>query len=121
MSETMQHLPLWAEILVSVLVVVGALLTFIGAYGLLRFRQFFQRIHAPTLGATMGTWLIVAASMLAFSLAYGRPVLHEILIGLFIFITAPVTSILIVRAALHRDRRHSGDEADRPRGLTDEP
>ncbi len=114
-------LPLWAEIAVGLLILGGSLLALIGAVGLLRLGNFFQRIHAPALGNTLATWLVVAASMLAFSLTYQRPVLHEILIGCFIFITAPVTSILIVRAALHRDRRRAMQQEDRPRGLTDKP
>lgn len=118
MSTGLQNLPLWAELVVAALLLVGASLTLIGAVGLLRFRQFFQRIHAPALGNTWGTWLIVGASALAFSLNFGRLMVHEILIGAFVFITSPVISILIVRAALHRDRRRSAAQEDRPSGLT---
>lgn len=120
MSSGLQDLPLWAQLVVAVLILIGASLTFVGALGLLRFRHFFQRIHAPALGNTWGTWLIVGASALAFSLNYGRFMVHEILIGAFVFVTSPVISILIVRAALHRDRRRSAAQEDRPRGITGE-
>ena len=35
---------------------------------------------------------------------HGRPVLHEILIGVFLTVTTPITLMLLVRAALYRDR-----------------
>lgn len=120
MSTDMSQLPLWGEILVSIMLLVGSGLTLIGAIGLLRLRHFFQRLHAPALGNTWGTWLIVGASMLAFSLASTSLVLHEILIGAFVFVTSPVISILIVRAGLLRDRRRGGGQEDRPRGMTDQ-
>ena len=99
--------PAWAQWIVAILLVFGAVLALIGSIGLLRLTNFFQRIHAPTLGNTLGTWSTVAASMLFFSMLQTRPVLHEILIGCFIVLTAPVTSILLVRAAIFRDRRAS--------------
>lgn len=113
-----ESIPLWVQWLVALLLVTGALLALIGAFGLLRLRNFFQRIHAPALGNTLGTWVTVAASMVYFSVLGGRPVLHEILIGCFIFITAPVTSIILVRAALSRDRRAGVSHNDEPMGKT---
>jgi multicomponent K+:H+ antiporter subunit G len=97
-------LPAWAALLVSFLVVLGAALAFIGACGLVRLNAFYDRIHAPTLGATMGTGCILAASMLCFSVLEARPVLHEVLIGVFVTVTTPVTLMLLVRAGLYRDR-----------------
>jgi multicomponent K+:H+ antiporter subunit G len=41
--------------------------------------------------------------MLYFSVLESRPVLHEILIGVFMTLTTPVTYILLGRAALRRD------------------
>lgn len=110
--------PIWAQWLVALCLVTGALLALIGAFGLLRLRNFFQRIHAPSLGNTLGTWITVAGSILFFSMQAGRPVWHEVLIGCFIFITAPVTSILLVRAALGRDRRAGVARNDEPTGKT---
>lgn len=113
------EVPAWAQYLVALMLIIGALLALIGSIGLLTLRNFFQRIHAPALGNTLGTWITVGASMLYFSMLQGRPVWHEILIGCFIFITAPVTSILLVRAALARDRRASLSQAtDAPVGQT---
>ncbi len=97
------ELPLWAAIPVALLVVLGAGLTLIGSIGLARLGTFFERIHAPTLGTSWGTGAIVLASMIAFTVAEGRPVLHELLIGLFITATTPVTLMLLARAVAYRE------------------
>lgn len=99
-----ETLPAWAALLTALFVLVGASLTLIGAIGTLRFRSFFERVHAPTLGTSWGTGAIVIGSMIFFSALQSRPVLHEILIGAFITVTTPVTLMLLARAALYRDR-----------------
>jgi multicomponent K+:H+ antiporter subunit G len=103
---TAPELPLWAALLTSLCVLAGAGLTLIGAIGLARLKSFsfYERVHAPTLGATLGTALIVIGSMICFSVLRSRPVVHDALISVFILLTTPVTFILLVRAALYRDR-----------------
>ena len=96
----------WAP---GILVVLGALLAFGGSLGLLTLKTFYERVHPPTMGTTLGTGLILIGSMLHFSSLDGRPVLHEILIGVFMTLTTPVTYMLLVRAALHRDRSEGRD------------
>ncbi|MGO4831239.1 monovalent cation/H(+) antiporter subunit G, partial [Rhizobiaceae sp. 2RAB30] len=98
------ELPDWAALLVAAFLVLGASLTLLGCVGLLRLRSFYDRIHAPTLGASWGTAAIVMASMIFFTVLESRPVLHEILIGIFVTVTTPVTLMLLGRAALYRDR-----------------
>ncbi len=98
------ELPAWLALLTSVLVVLGAGLAFTGALGLLRLGSFYDRVHAPTLGSTLGTGCVLIASMVFFSVLQTRPVVHEILIAVFITVTTPVTLMLLVRAALFRDR-----------------
>jgi multicomponent K+:H+ antiporter subunit G len=108
------ELPAWAALPVAVLLLAGAGLTFIGSLGLLRLPTFYQRVHAPTLGATLGTGCVLVASMVFFSALQTRPVLHEALIAVFVTVTTPVTLLLLVRAALYRDRREGSDEVPRP-------
>ena len=93
----------------AVLVVLGALLAFAGTLGLLRLRTFYERVHPPTMGTTLGAGLILIGSMLHFSGLEARPVLHEVLIGVFMTFSTPVTYMLLVRAALHRDRSEGQD------------
>jgi multicomponent K+:H+ antiporter subunit G len=96
----------WAA---GILIVLGALLALSGSLGLLRLKSFYERVHPPTMGTTLGTGLILVGSMLHFSVLEGRPVLHEILIGALMTVTTPVTYMLLMRAALHRDRAEGRD------------
>ena len=98
-------------VVTSVLVVMGAILALLGSLGLLRLKHFYDRVHAPTMGTTLGTALVLSASIILFTAIESRPVLHEILIGLFMTVTTPVTFMLLVRAALHRDRAEGRDPA----------
>ena len=102
------ELPLAIAVVTAFLVVAGALLTLIGAVGLLRLKTFYERVHAPTMGTTLGTGLVLIASMVLFSTLASRPVLHEIAIGVLMTLTTPVTYTLLLRAALRRDRSVNG-------------
>jgi multicomponent K+:H+ antiporter subunit G len=106
-------LPPWAAIVVAVLVLAGALFAFVGSIGLLRLKNFYQRVHAPTLGSTLGTFLMLAASITCFSVLHSRPIFNEILIGVFLTLTTPITLMLLVRAALYRDREEGSRDVPR--------
>ena len=97
-------LPPWAAMLVGVLVLLGSGFAFVGSLGLLRLKDFYKRVHAPTLGTTFGAFFMLAGSIICFSVAHGRPIFYEILIGVFLTLTTPITLMLLVRAALYRDR-----------------
>ena len=88
---------------VAVLLLLGAAMALIASFGLLRLRTFYQRIHPPTMGTTLGVAFTIAASMLLFSALESRPVIHEMLIAVFAIVTTPVTYLLLLRAAVHRD------------------
>jgi multicomponent K+:H+ antiporter subunit G len=110
MSEFMSGpLPLWAEVVTAVFAVVGAAFAAIGSFGLVRLPTFFSRIHAPTLGATAGVWCVTIATIVYFSVQGFSLFLHAILITLFIALTAPVTTIFLMRATLFRERQKNGD------------
>ncbi len=95
-------LPAWAALLTALCVTVGSSLTLVGSLGLLRLTTFYRRLHAPTLGTTLGTGAILIGSMIFFSALGTRPVLHEILIAVFVTVTTPVSFILLLRATRHR-------------------
>jgi multicomponent K+:H+ antiporter subunit G len=99
------NLPLWAAALTAFFVLLGAAVTLTGAIGMLRLRGFYSRVHAPTLGSTAGMACILIASSLYFTVLGSKPVIHEILIAVFVTVTTPITLMLLVRAALYRDRR----------------
>jgi len=100
--------------LVGTLVFAGALLAFGGAIGLIRLKTFYERVHPPTMGTTLGAALVVAGSMIHFGLVESRPALHEILIVVFATLTTPVTYLLLVPAALRRHRAAGKSPATLP-------
>lgn len=103
-------LPVWVALVTAFFLILGSGLTLLGAIGLVRFDSFYQRVHAPTLGTTWGTGGILLASMICFSALQSRPVLHEVLIAIFIVVTTPVSLMLLVRAVLYRDRIEGKDD-----------
>lgn len=94
----------WVDALTAVFVVIGGLAALVGAVGLLRFGTFFQRVHAPTLGATVGTWALTLATVTQASFVSGQLFVHAMLVAVFIALTAPVTAVFLMRAALFRAR-----------------
>ncbi len=88
------------EVAISFFLAAGGLFALAGAIGLARLPDFFMRLHAPTKATTLGVGGALAASMLYF-VGSGRPVVHEVLITLFLFLTAPVSALMLAKAALH--------------------
>ena len=91
------------EYFLSFLILTGAVFTFIGSLGLLRFKDFYTRLHGPTKATTLGVGSLLIASSVFFSTRDMGISLHEILITLFLLITAPVSAHLLAKAALHLD------------------
>jgi multicomponent K+:H+ antiporter subunit G len=103
----MSELPAWAAVPAAILLIVAGLLAAIGAFGLLRLPDFFKRMHPPAMSSTLGTGCVLLASILVSSAAAGRPVVHALLITLFVVMTAPVTAMLLARAAVYRSERRA--------------
>jgi multicomponent K+:H+ antiporter subunit G len=105
MSEV--DLPTWAVVPISLLLIVGGIVTLIGSLALLRLKDFFARLHGPSMGNTVGAGCVLLASLLTSSAIAHRPVVHELLITLFIVMSSPVTSMMLVQAALYRNKARS--------------
>jgi len=112
-----ENIPAWAAVAVALLLVVGGSIILIGALGLMRLPSFYQRIHGPAITVTLGAGGVLLASMLYFTVLQSRLVVHELLIAVFILMTAPVVSMLLMRAAVYRDLR--ADKAGRKKGADD--
>jgi len=97
--------PVWVDVLTAALVLIGAVTALIGSFGLLRVRTFFQRVHPPSLVATVGTWGVTLATVVQASFATAKPFLHALLIPVFVALTAPITTVFLTRAALFRARQ----------------
>ncbi len=89
------------EILLSVLLLTGGFFTLVGAIGLARLPDFFTRLHGPTKATTLGVGAIMISSIIYFSATEGSVNLTEILITVFLVMTAPVSANMMAKAAMH--------------------
>lgn len=106
----MSELPVWAALPAALLLIAAGLLAAIGSFGLWRLPDFFMRMHPPAMGSTLGVGSVLIASMLVSTAVAARPVVHELLITVFIVMTAPVTAMLLARAAVYRSARRTRGE-----------
>ncbi|MBC7183858.1 MAG: Na+/H+ antiporter subunit G [Marinobacter sp.] len=103
-----------AETIISALLLLGGAFTLIGAIGLARLPDFFTRLHGPTKATTVGVGAIVLSSMIFFS-AHGEGVdFSEILITVFLFMTAPVSANILAKAAMHMGVRTMEETEGKP-------
>ncbi|CAG0946158.1 Na(+)/H(+) antiporter subunit G [Gammaproteobacteria bacterium] len=102
-----------AEMVVAALLVGSGILVLVAALGLWRLPDFFLRMHAPALASTLASWVVTFASIVHFSVRGAGLSLHVWLIIIVLSITAPVTTIVLARAALFR-RRQAGDSLPAP-------
>ncbi len=94
-------MPVLLELVIALLLLTGALFTLIGAIGLVKLTDFYMRLHAPTKATTLGLGAMLIGSMLYFTQLHGELSVHELLIALFLFLTAPVSAHMLAKAALH--------------------
>lgn len=105
-----------SEALISALIVIGAFFLFVGSFGLAKLPDLMRRLHGPTKATTLGVGAMLIASMLWFALVRGDPSLHEALISMFLFLTAPVSAHVISKAHILRDRSTREKLPDAPDG-----
>ncbi len=95
----------WVELLITILLLTGGVFVLVGSIGLSRLPDFYTRLHAPTKATTVGMGGILIASMVMMSVNQGYLSLHELLITLFLLITAPITAHMLAKTALHHENR----------------
>jgi len=91
-------MPFVVELVISLLIVTGGVFLLVGSFGMIKLRDLLTRLHAPTKASTVGLGSVLIASMLFFWVERGHFTIHELLITLFIFLTAPITANLIAKA-----------------------
>lgn len=114
---TEHSFPLWVTIPGSFLLVLGGMATVVGSLGLLRLRDFFSRMHGPSMTNTSAVGAVLITSMLTSTALANRPSLHELLIALLVMVSAPVASIMLLQAALYRNKARLESDAAKPRLL----
>lgn len=120
MIELPDNIPLWASIIVVFFLLLGSFIIIVGSLGLLRLSNFYQRIHGPAITVTLGAGSVLIASMVLFSSTQQRFVIHELLITLLIFMTAPLGAMMIMRAAVYRGLRKKQNLYDNDNAEEDE-
>ena len=89
------------ELFTSFFLLVGGAFVLIGSIGLARLPDLFMRLHGPTKATSLGVGGILIASMFHFGSQGNGLSLHEVLVTLFLFTTAPVSAYLVARTMLH--------------------
>ncbi len=90
------------EFLISIFLLIGSFFTLVGSIGLVKLPDFFMRLHGPTKATTLGVGAMLVASMLYYYSYHDTVRLNELLIIIFLFMTAPVSAHLMSKAALHK-------------------
>jgi multicomponent K+:H+ antiporter subunit G len=91
------------ELLVALLILIGAFFVFVGSFGLVRLPDLITRLHSATKATTLGVGSLLIASMLYFLLFQDRLSFHELTITIFLFLAAPVTAYVIAKAYILRN------------------
>jgi multicomponent K+:H+ antiporter subunit G len=99
-NASLATLPVWLDLLLAALIVIGVAFALVGSWGLAKLGDFAKRLHGPTKATTLGVGCVLIASGLWFTFGAGQLSLHELLITLFLFMTAPVSAHLLIKAAM---------------------
>ncbi|MCL4720450.1 MAG: Na+/H+ antiporter subunit G [Gammaproteobacteria bacterium] len=115
------------EALIAGMLLTGGTFALIGSFGLAKLSDFYKRLHGPTKATTLGVGGVLIASSLFVTATTGELSAHEFLISLFLFMTAPVSAHLLVKASLRLEAQARAASSpapadDRPRsGETTSP
>ena len=104
------------DVIASVALVAGALMSLLAGIAVLRFPDTMSRIHAATKPQVLGIMLL----MLGVGLRLGSPAVIGMLVLIVVlqFVTAPVSAHLAVRVAF---RNAEDDDASRPGAASRRP
>src|SRR5699024_369849 len=87
------------ELIGVLLIFIGSIISVISAIGIIRFPDIYSRAHAATKTTTLAVLLVLVGAFLYFWLAEMFISVRLLLGILFVFLTAPVSGHLILRAA----------------------
>lgn len=100
------------EWIISTLLLIGGFFVLVGSIGLVKMPDFFMRLHGPTKATTLGMASLLTAAMVFFSTTQAGLSVKEILISLFLLLTAPISGYMMIKSAIH----HKLTSIDRTKG-----
>ena len=100
------------EWIISILLLIGGSFVLVGSIGLVKMPDFFMRLHGPTKATTLGMASLLTAAMIFFSTTEVGLSVKEILISLFLLLTAPISAYMMIKSAIH----HKLDSIERTKG-----
>ncbi|NIA67135.1 Na+/H+ antiporter subunit G [Pelagibius litoralis] len=98
-----------AELLIAALIVFGGVFGLVGSYGLAKLPDLMTRLHGPTKATTLGVGSVLMASMVFILWDKGTLSVHELLVTIFLLLTAPITANFIAKSFLHRQANPETD------------
>jgi len=101
---SLNNLIAYSDYLVAALVIIGSVFMLIGSWGLVKLPDFYTRPHAPTKASTLGMGATLLGSLVWFSVQEESLHIHELVISIFLFLTAPLSAYMMGKAAIHRGR-----------------
>ncbi|WP_315760704.1 Na+/H+ antiporter subunit G [Sphingomonas sp. Y38-1Y] len=110
-----------ADAAIALLLLLGGGFALIGSWGLVRLPSTMERLHGPTKATTLGLGALLLASVIYFQVRLGVWTAHELLISLFLFITAPISANMIAKVHLHRHRLGAAGEQESVAGPPPKP
>jgi len=100
------------EWIISILLLIGGSFVLVGSIGLVKMPDFFMRLHGPTKATTLGMASLLTAAMIFFSTTEAGLSVKEILISLFLLLTAPISAYMMIKSAIH----HKLNSIERTKG-----
>jgi multicomponent Na+:H+ antiporter subunit G len=92
-----------AEVLTWVFIAAGSAFLLVGGIGILRFPDFYSRIHPAGITDTMGAWLVLVGLM--FASESWLVTAKLVMLLLFLAITSPLAGHALAKAAYMRGLR----------------
>lgn len=105
---------IFTEYVIALLLLMGAGFTLVGAIGLAVLPDFFTRLHGPTKATTVGVGAMMMASVMWFSNQGEGIGVAEILITVFLVLTAPPSANIMAKAAMHLNVPRVGNTRGKP-------
>lgn len=90
------------EWLAALLTLAGSLIVLAGALAIYRLPDFFTRMHGPTKAVTLGLMLIGTGALIRSLESGSSHWSKDLILVVFLFITAPVSAQILMRAACAR-------------------